>query len=133
MKTLSRNKRPFYYARFESSVPVTDEYGNQTGEYSIVYSNPILAHAYVSSATGLSKNELFGEIEEYDKNIVMSSIPNGLTESSILWIDTMPVLNLDGSTETPYDYRVFKIAESLNTATIAVSKVKVSNNGVSNG
>ena len=38
----------------------------------------------------------------------------------------LPILAEDGSTETPHDYIVKKVARSLNSVTIAISKVVVS-------
>ena len=57
-----------------------------------------------------------------------------IDEYSILWIDTMPELNADGSlavdsegkVKTPHDYIVKKVAKSLNSVSYAVSKVSVS-------
>lgn len=48
-----------------------------------------------------------------------------ITASSIFWIDTLPVIAEDGTTETPHDYIVKHIATSLNSVSIAVSKVNV--------
>lgn len=32
MRTLNRNKSPFWYLLYDSKVPAKDEYGNETGE-----------------------------------------------------------------------------------------------------
>ena len=48
-----------------------------------------------------------------------------ITATSILWIDTLPEIAEDGSTETPHDYIVKQVATSLNSVSIAVSKVNV--------
>jgi hypothetical protein len=45
--------------------------------------------------------------------------------SSIFWIDTLPEIAEDGTTNTPHDYIVKQIAPSLNSVSIAVSKVNV--------
>jgi hypothetical protein len=42
-----------------------------------------------------------------------------------MWVDTLPHLNEDGSTDTPHDYIVKKVARSLNGVSIAISKVRV--------
>jgi len=57
-----------------------------------------------------------------------------IDEYTILWIDTVPqvdengalVVNGDGDVLTPHDYIVKKIARSLNSVSVAISKVKVS-------
>ena len=32
MRTLNRNKSPFWYLLYDSKAPAKDEYGNETGE-----------------------------------------------------------------------------------------------------
>ena len=125
MRTLERNKTRIYYANFRTKNPIRDEYGNLTGEYDIVYDNPVEIKANVSAARGESTTRQFGEDEGYDRVIVMDDPNAPITVSSILWIDTLPVINADGSTDTPYDYIVKQVAPSLNSVSIAVSKVNV--------
>ena len=67
----------------------------------------------------------FGESESYDKVIVLDNPNTPIDEYSTLWVDTLPLLNEDGSTETPHDYVVKKVARSLNSVSIAISKVIV--------
>lgn len=45
--------------------------------------------------------------------------------STVFWIDTLPEIAEDGTTNTPHDYIVKKVATSLNSVSIAVSKVSV--------
>jgi hypothetical protein len=125
MRTLARNKIRIYYANFHTKVPLKDEYGNLTGEYDIVYDNPVEIEANVSAARGESTTRQFGEDESYDRVIVMDDPKVPINVSSVLWIDTPPVLKADGSTDTPYDYIVKQVAPSLNSVSIAVSKVSV--------
>lgn len=124
MRTLNRNKSTYYYALYENRVRHTDEYGNKTSEWDVVYSNPVKARANISSAQGQSDTLVFGNDVQYDKTLVMENTP--LDENSVLWVDHVPVINDDGSTDTPYDYVVKKVAKSLNSVSVAVSKVKVS-------
>ena len=125
MRTLLRNKTTFYYASYIDETEIIDEYGNGTGEYDIAYSNPIKVSGNVSAAQGEIQNRQFGESERYDKVIVLDERDVPLDEHSILWVDTLPHLNEDGSTDTPHDYIVRKIARSLNGVSIAISKVDV--------
>ena len=37
MRTLNRNKSPFWYLLYDSKAPAKDEYGNETGEELVVY------------------------------------------------------------------------------------------------
>ena len=125
MKTLLRNMSRIFYANFKEKVALRDEYGNLTGEYDIVYENPVEIKANVSAARGESTTRQFGEEEGYDRVLVMSDPEVPITVSSILWIDTPPDIKADGTTDTPYDYIVKQVAPSLNSVSIAVSKVNV--------
>ena len=125
MRTLNRNKIRIYYANYRDKIPVEDEYGNLTGEYEISYTNPTEVCANVSAARGESTTRQFGDDVRYDRIIVLDTPNPAITETSILWIDTLPEIAEDGATETPHDYIVKQVATSLNSVSIAVSKVTV--------
>ena len=125
MRTLLRNKSKFYYASYKDQTEIIDEYGNATGEYEVSYSNPIACLGNISAAQGEMQSRQFGESESYDKVIVLDDINAPIDEHSILWVDTLPKLNGDGTTDTPYDYVVKKVAKSLNGVSIAIRKVRI--------
>ena len=124
MRCMARNKTTFYYALYTGQTEIIDEYGNATGQYSVTYDNPTKALGNVSAAQGEMQTRQFGDSESYDKVIVLDDVNTPIDEYSILWVDTPP--NLDGgSTATPHDYVVKKVARSLNSVSIAISKVSV--------
>lgn len=125
MKCMSRNKTKFFYALYEGKTPITDEYGNVTGEYDVQHGKPTEFYANISAAKGETQTRQFGENESYDKVIVLDSDAPSIDEYSILWVDVIPKLKEDGATDTPYDYVVKKVAKSLNVTLIAISKVNV--------
>jgi hypothetical protein len=120
-----RNKSKFYYASYIGETEIIDEYGNVTGEYSLDYGKPTMLFGNVSAAQGEIQSRQFGESESYDKVIVLDERDVPLDEHSILWVDTLPHLNEDGTTDTPHDYIVKMVARSLNGVSIAISKVDV--------
>lgn len=120
MRCLNRNKQPFYYANYQGMVKMTDTSGNFTGEYEISYTTPTLAYGNISPGTGAIYPSPFGLSEGIDKIIVMSNPDFPISESSVLW--------LDNETTDPYDYTVVRIARSLNSISIAIKKVDVSDN-----
>ena len=61
---------------------------------------------------------MFGGLENYDKVIVTDWMDCPINEQTVLWIDKTPN---DGE----HDYIVRRVARSLNSISIAVSKVKV--------
>ena len=125
MRALHRNKVRIFCANYREKVPLKDEYGNLTGEYDIVYENPVEIKANVSAARGEATTRQFGDDESYDRIIVLDDPKFPIAVTSILWIDTLPEIVKDGSTETPHDYIVKQVATSLNSVSIAVSKVNV--------
>lgn len=133
MRCVMRNKTSFYYALYTGQKEIIDEYGNVTGEYSVQYSNPIKILGNVSAAQGETQSRQFGESETYDKVIVLDNPNTPIDEYSILWVDTRPELTVDGhltlndkgEVKTPHDYIVKKVARSLNSVSIAISKVAV--------
>ena len=125
MRCMVRNKSKFYYASYIGKTEIVDENGNATGEYKVSYSNPIECYGNVSAAQGEMQSRQFGESESYDKVIVLDERNAPIDEHSILWVDTLPHLNEDGSTDTPHDYIVKKVARSINGVSIAIRKVIV--------
>ena len=119
MRSLERNKQTIYYALYEDKTPIKDEYENETGEYEILYSSPTPLRINVSAARGEYSTRQFGDTEKYDKVLMTDDLSVPITETSILWIDSL-------DTEKPHDYIVKKVAKSLNSVSIAVSKVSVS-------
>ena len=126
MRALHRNKIRIFYANYRDKEPLKDEYGNLTGEYKISYTNPVAVCANVSAARGEATTRQFGDEERYDRVIVLDDPKFPISAASLIWIDTLPEIAEDGSTETPHDYIVKQVATSLNSVSIAVSKVNVS-------
>ena len=125
MRCMTRNKRTFYYASYIGETEITDEYGNSTGEYNLAYSKPIKVSGNISAAQGEMLNRQFGESERYDKVIVLDDINTPIDEYAILWVDALPQLTEDGSTDTPHDYIIKKVAYSPNSVSIIIGKVDV--------
>lgn len=125
MRCLVKNKVMFYYALLNGKENLRDENGFLTGDFRLNYGKPIKAKANISAAMGETTIRQFGENVPYDKVIAMENPDISIDEYSILWIDTMPVLKEDGTTDTPHDYVVKQVARSLNSVSLAVSKVDV--------
>lgn len=125
MRCMARNKRELFYALQASRNEIEDEYGNKTGQYEILYTKPMRVRANVSAGQGEVQTRQFGESENYDKVIVLDDVNTPINEYAILWVDTLPRLNEEGDADIPHDYVVKKIARSLNSVSIAISKVNV--------
>lgn len=124
MRTMERNKQSFFYLLYDRKEPVTDEDGNETGEETVVYKPAVSFRANVSAATGASQVEQFGSLTGYDKVIVTDDLDCPIDENTVLFLDKEPECDEDG--RPLYDYMVKRVAKSLNSVSIAVTKVSVS-------
>lgn len=126
MRTMIRNRKVFYQASLTGVAMGKDTDGNYTEEV-YTYSNPVKCVGVITAANGEAQTQLFGANERYDKVITLNLGENYLAIGSVLWVDTMPVIDeKTGKTTTPYDYIVVKVAESLNFVNVAIRKVNVS-------
>jgi hypothetical protein len=124
MKTMERNKTPFWYLLYDKKVPVMDDDGNETGDYRVIYKEAVQRKENISAATGSAQVEQFGNFISYDKVIVTDDLSCPIDENSVLFIDKEPEYDTDGN--PLYDYIVKRVAKSLNSISYAVSKVNVS-------
>lgn len=125
MRTLARNKRPFIYCLYdEAGTPLYDEYGNETGEIKVGYSEPVTAYGNISPATGQSLTEMFGSLDSYDKVIVMDDVNTPINTETVLFVGKEYEENAEGM--PVYNYTVRRVARSLNFVAIAIAEVKVS-------
>lgn len=142
MRCLQRNKRAFWYCLYEGTIRVIDEYGNETSEQAVTYADAISVSANISAATGYAQTEQFGNLDNYDKVIVTEDTSCPIDENTVLFIDKAPeytnAVTYVEDSENPgtyvettisvpaYDYVVRRVARSINSVSIAISKVKVS-------
>lgn len=147
MRCMVRNLRPVWYCLYYGKRDVTDAAGYLTGEKIDYYSDPVKLYANVSPAAGFTGIQVFGNLADYDKVIVTDRVSCPITETSVLFVDKEPEFQgdvlLDGDSATLqdhadqpliggvpgvplYDYRVRRVSRSLNSVSIAISKVSVS-------
>lgn len=128
MRGMEQNKQSFWYALYERSEPILDEYGNEVG-LKPVYGSPIKSSGNISTARGSTETGQFGAIAVYAKTINPMPVDCPIDESSVLWLDNVPVIDEDGKTVTPYDYVVTRVARSINHKAYTLKRVEVTNVG----
>lgn len=117
MRSLNRNKRKIFYAIYEKDEPIFDEYGNETGERTPVYGEPVELLCNVSAATGVEAVEAFGSFTGYTRSISVATPSCPLDEKSIVWFGV--------ATDEPHNYIVVRKADSKNGILYALQEVKV--------
>lgn len=98
-----------YYAMYVGYMEGIKD-GKPTGQPVPQYTIPRKSAACISTPSGTTENTPFGAFSDYDKIMITANEDFKADEHSVLWIDTMPVIRPDGSTDTPYDYTVEKLA-----------------------
>ena len=124
MRNLLKNKTKLVVLNYEGERNVVDSEGFLTSEKEVVYSKPITFMAHISGARGSSQVEMFGTDISYDKTIIITKQEFDkfkITENSVLFVDMQP--SYDGNTPK-YNYRVSRIAQTINEVAIAISKVR---------
>lgn len=124
MKIMERNKQEFHYCLYFNSDPITDAEGNETGEHKVGYEAAVAMKANISAATGYAQVEQFGNFITYDKVIVTDDLSCPIDEHTVLFVDKKPEYDKEGN--PLFDYTVRRVAKSLNSVAIAISKVTVS-------
>ena len=123
IKDLPENQVSFWYQTYEGEIEGVDSQGRITGEPVKVYSNPIKAKARVSSSTGNLYESPFGSDIAYDKSIsTVQKLP--IDEYTRLFIDTEPVINENGTTDSQPDYRVVCVKLGLIQNVWAIKKIR---------
>lgn len=136
MRGLKRNQNTLYYQLYSENIPIyeTDLDGNivtdpitdeplLTGETKVGYSDPVEFRANVSAARGEAQSDPFGIDLSYDKTMVTCDMDLPIDELSVLFIDKKPEFGADGNLANSADYKVVKVAKSLNSALYAIKKI----------
>lgn len=136
MRGLRRNQRILHYQLYQEHIPVyeTDLDGNiiydpvtgeplLTGETKVGYSDPVEFRANVSANRGESSSDPFGIDLSYDKTMVSCNMELPIDELSVLFVDRKPEFDAGGNLTNTADYKVAKVAKSLNSVLYAIKKI----------
>lgn len=135
MRGLKRNKVKLWYQLYDANVPVYDKDldGNLilnpvtgepllTGDYTAGYKAPVAFKANVSPARSEASTDPFGVNVEYDKTICSCDLELPIDELTMLFVDKVPQFGDDDMLINEADYKVVKVAKSLNSLLIAIKK-----------
>lgn len=120
MMCLAENKQVFWYALYVGETDTVDTDGNYTGGKTKTYSEPVKAEMNISAARGGADIEQFGINDNYSRVIVTDELDCPINTDSILWVGV--------PTTAPYNYRVTRVAKSLNSITYAIQEVNAGGN-----
>lgn len=138
MRSLKKNQQKLWYSTYSKEIKLyqRDENGNIVymdidGIQEPVeigtkagYNNPVSFYANISAAKGTSDSEVFGVSLDYTKTISTCDMTLPISETSLLWFETEPRYNADGTVDSSSaDYAVVAIARSLNNVVYAIKKL----------
>lgn len=118
MRTLLRNRRAFYAAKYLGKEPIIDADGYDTGEKRLTYSEPVKLFGNISPAKGETETFQFGTALDYERVITLENPNADIDEYSRLWVERSPN---DGA----HDYIIKSVARSLNSLSLAIKRVNV--------
>ena len=122
MQALAQNKQPLWYALYVSMTDQLDSSNNKTGEKVKTYTDPVKVWMNVSAARGTAEVDQFGINDNYERTICTDDVECPIAEDSLLWIGIEPT---EGQVQNPHNYKVVRVARSLNSVTYAIRKVSV--------
>lgn len=142
MRMLNRNKQTLYYALHKGVEPIyeldesgdkiieyIDEEGNiyyrETGEYKQTYSKPVLFEGNIATSRGESEATEFGlNMSDYEAVLIVSKGLIPVSETSLIWHDTEPLLLDDESADgESADYSIVKTSPNLNSDKYVLKKI----------
>lgn len=139
MRSLRKNMQKLYYSLYSEEIKVyqRDEYGNiiyveVDGELKPIelgtqagYNKPVLFYANISAGRGNSQDAPFGSDVDYTRTISTCDMTCPLDELSILWIESEPQYNADGTINPDSaDYKVAAYpARGLDNIVYAIKKL----------
>lgn len=106
-----------YYANRTGETADIDEYGNETGESTPTYGDPIELRCNISAATGAEVMQAFGSFTNYTRSICVADVDCPIDEDSIVWFGSTP--------PDPHNHIVVRKADSKNGILYALREVTV--------
>jgi hypothetical protein len=129
VRNLARNSREMYYAIFIDAEDILDDNGDYVGSTTEGYSEPVKFEAHLNAGRSSSRDDMFGVNVDYDRTITTVEMSLPISETSLIWHRTEPVLLDDGVVDpSSADYTVAaKPLDGRNHLLIAVkNRVKSS-------
>lgn len=139
MRSLKKNQQPLHYVTYSEEIKVykRDEDGNIEyveidGEQCPIelgtvagYNEPVLFYANIAMSGGEAEAREYGmNISDYEAVIVTTQMDLPLTETSIIWWDSEPQYNSDGTVNGDLaDYRVISVRRSKNSMKYLLKKL----------
>lgn len=136
MRSLNKNQKKLWYSTYADQIVIYETDGAGSIIYDDIdgkqvprikaeragYNNPVPFYANISAAKGTSDAEVFGVALDYTKTISTTDMTLPISETSLIWFETEPVIENGVVDESSADYSVVAVARSLNNVVYALKK-----------
>lgn len=136
MRSLNKNQKKLWYSTYADQIVIYETDGAGSIIYDDIdgkqvprikaeragYNNPVPFYANISAAKGTSDAEVFGVALDYTKTISTTDMTLPISETSLIWFETEPVMKNGVVDESSADYSVVAVARSLNNVVYALKK-----------
>ena len=137
MRSLKKNQQKLWYSTYAGQITIYEQDENGEIVYNEIdgekipriiaekagYNTPVSFYANISAAKGSSDSEVFGVSLDYTKTIATTDMSLPISETTLIWFETEPVMNDDGIVdESSADYAIVAVARSLNNVVYAIKK-----------
>lgn len=127
---MAREKREVWFAHYSGRSQVEDEDGRLTGAWKLSYGKPFLIRMTLSPESGNAFADGFGTGLDYDRTAIAHETSTGIDEDCLVWLSGPPETDSSGHVatdgsgepETPFDYTVKKVAESVGITNVALKR-----------
>ena len=99
MRDAESNKIEMWYALYEGNEDEVDKNGDFTGNQITKYSSPVQFRASASSGKGSAEQDVFGINLDFTRSICSMDMTLPITGTSLVWIESKPILKEDGSAD----------------------------------
>lgn len=123
MKVLKLNRRTTYYALYTGDTEVLID-NKRTGRFKPTYSAPVEFKVNVSATQGHAYVRPFGMWGDFSAIMVTDDMETPFDTNTVFWVDKDPQ-------NDPYNFIVVRVSRSLNSTTIALKEVSISDDNQS--
>lgn len=139
MRSLKKNQQSLHYATYSEEIKVYKRDENGNIEYVEIdgekipielgtvagYNEPVIFYANIAMSGGEAEAREYGmNISDYEAVIVTAQMDLPLTETSIIWWDSEPQYNSDGTVNGDLaDYGVISMRRSKNSMKYLLKKL----------
>ncbi len=121
MRLLRRNLSKMYYCLYDHKEKILDENGHFTGDWKLVYKDPVEIDVAAAPPRGYVHADYFGRMDSYDRVVVCADPTCPIDEETLIFLDKEPEFYEDGAPKANYSVR--RVAPAKNSILYALMRI----------